>query len=220
MLPSKLKRLLKPEEVPDNHTERLGNSASEIFHDPATQPASPKAEGIPLEEGGDLEDEIGVNYSKTQVRVLLYNREGSTGSPRAVPWPPRCNLSIRVCVGRGRLCPEAALACSEENKIIDPQRKRKKYKEREPLVPNAPLVHFIQHCFNPSPCWRQGLGSRFFFPTSACSDQTPASFPPGLTLQKAKFLTQIEKVHCKTTESSSKSYRNDRGDRDDIHLLY
>lgn len=76
LLPSKLKRLPKPEKLLASHIERTGNLASETFHDSAIaareQSVSPKSEDIPFEEGGDLEDEVGVNHFKMQLAVLCF----------------------------------------------------------------------------------------------------------------------------------------------------
>lgn len=40
LLPGKLKRVLKPEKLLASHIERIGNLASEIFHDSAIQAGS------------------------------------------------------------------------------------------------------------------------------------------------------------------------------------
>lgn len=61
---------------------------------------SPKAEDNPSEEGGDLEDEIGVNYFKTQLIVLcLYTI--STASPQGHALPMLQFVHRGVWLGEG-----------------------------------------------------------------------------------------------------------------------
>lgn len=136
-----------------------------------------------------------------------------------------CHIVI-ICssgcvVGRGRLSPEAVLVSSKKKK-----KKTRLLIHREREQVKRPWTSSPKHysCILSSIALIQVYaGNGDWTPDLSSSQSVPAvtrlTLPSLRDFVASSISYKTEKVHCKTTEGN-KSYRNDRRDWDDIHLLY